>query len=422
MKRFSYKAIDSRGKPFDGFMDAENAEDVGTWLAERQFHVLEIVLSPLAMVASFSKPRVRLNAREMNFFLLQLSSLINAGCPLVLSLKALLRQTNSPGLRFLLGELKDKIEMGKSFSEALKAYPHVFSNLFITMVEVGEVGGILDQVLEKYAQINDSIYRIWSRIIKAMIYPALLFTMTMVVASILLVKVFPVFIEQIEARGGALPMPTTIVLALSNVVIRGWGYFFYLPGLLPMPAAISYPLFAIGFLMTIVYGYRAGRRVKLIHETLDTLYLGFPVLGGIMRQAELTLFSRTLGTLLKCGVPILTSLTAVEKASENAVFKMAIEGIRLGVARGESVSAGLGKRRDLFPETLILMSDVGERGGNIGELLEKSADFYERDLESVIDAGVALIEPLLVIFLSFFVGILALAMYLPLFDIIKVVR
>jgi len=147
-----------------------------------------------------------------------------------------------------------------------------------------------------------------------------------------------------------------------------------------------------------------------------------PIIGRLFRQTELTLFARTLGTLIKCGVPILTSLAAVEKALGNYVFKNALGEIRLGVSKGESLSYGMIKRRDLFPESLILMADVGERGGNVGDLMEKAADFFERDLETTIDTVVSLIEPALVIFLSVFIVTLALAMYLPLFDIIKVVK
>lgn len=422
MKRFTYKAVDMRGKTLEGFMDAVTPEEVGVWLTERQFHVLEVAEAPFAALSTLTHSIRALSTREMNYFLLQLSNLLNAGCPLVMSLKALHRQLPAGNLKTLMWEIKEKIEMGKSFSESLKAYPKVFPQLFITMVEVGEVGGILDQVLDRYAQIFDAMYQIQAKIIKSMIYPALLLGMTLMVAAALLIGVFPVFIDQIESRGGVLPTPTRLVLAVSNVMIAISHVFFALPDALPVSRILSYPFFSV------LFGILAWKALGVLMDTpafrrrFDRLLLEIPLLNGLVRYSELALFARTLGTLLKCGVPILTSLTAVEKAQGNYEFKSSIHDIRQGVARGESLTVGMGHFRGLFPESLILMADVGERGGNMGNLMEKAAHFYERDLENSIEAVISLLEPGLVVFLSIFVVILAMAMYLPLFDIIKMVR
>lgn len=403
-------------------MDATTSEEVGSWLSERRFHVISISESSLGSVVALQRRPTSLTPKEMNYFLHQLSSLLNAGCPLVSCLRALHRQLSPGNLKTLLWEIKEKIEMGKSFSETLKHYPDIFPNLFITMVEVGEIGGILDEVLEKYAQIYDSLFRIRSKIIKSLIYPALLFSMTILVAWALLVWVFPVFIEQVESRGGVLPTPTRIVLFLSQILTTGTAIFFAPPRALPFPAVFSYPVF-LG-----IFGVLAWKVFSMIwnhqgfRQVFDRFTLASPLIGALIHHAELALFTRTLGTLIKCGVPILTSLTAVEKAQGNQKFKQALEEIRAGVSKGESLSLGMSRRRDLFPESLILMADVGERGGNVGALMEKAADFYERDLETTIEAVISLLEPLLVVFLAVFVVVLALAMYMPLFDIIKMVR
>jgi len=422
VKRFSYKALDAKGKFIDGFMDAASIEEVGTWLADRQFQVLEISASSLGEVYSAARRKLSLSPREMNFFLLQLSSLINAGCPLVQCLGALQRQAPQGSLKIILGELKDKIEMGKSFSEALKSYPEVFSNLFITMVEVGEIGGILDQVMERYSKIYESLFLIRAKILKSMIYPAILLTLTVGVAWALLVWVFPLFIEQIEGRGGILPGPTRVVLYVSQTLVAFSNYFFAIPRMIPLSKFLVIPLYLTFVLSFAWVLLKKLLGLPLTRKIIDDFLIHAPIIGRLFRQIELTLFSRTLGTLIKCGVPILTSLTAVEKALGNYVFKNALGEIRLGVSKGESLSYGMIKRRDLFPESLILMADVGERGGNVGDLMEKAADFFERDLETTIDTVVSLIEPALVIFLSIFVVTLALAMYLPLFDIIKMVK
>lgn len=403
IQRFAYKALDARGKPMNGVMDAHSPEEVGAWLADRQFFVVEITAAPLGTLAAMSRQALRISQREMNYLLMQLSSLLNAGCPLIMSLQALYRQLPDSNLRSLLKDLKEKIETGKSFSDALKGHPGVFSNLFITMVEVGEIGGILDQVLERYAQLYDAMYRIRSKVLQSMIYPAILLFVTIVVAWALLVFVFPNFVANFEGNGQPLPGPTRFVLAVSDLLTT---YSWHL--LLGIPLAI--------FLFSLFARSEKGSRM------LGVVGLGIPLIGALIRHIELALFSRTLGTLLKCGVPILTSLGAVERAHGNAVFKEAMAEIKAGVARGESLSQGMNRHRDLFPDSLILMADVGERSGNTGGMLEKAGQMYERDLEGTIEAVVTLIQPMLVIFMAIFVVILALAMYLPMFDLIKMVR
>lgn len=402
-KRFAYKALDAKGKTLEGYMEATGPEEVGTWLADRQYFVVEITPAPLQTLISTPAKSIKINAKAMNFFLLQLSSLTNAGCPLIMSIHALYRQLPACPLKTLLKDLREKIESGKSFSEALKSHRGVFSNLFITMVEVGEVGGILGEVLERYANIHDAMYRIRAKIIKSMIYPAILLINTIVVAWALLVYVFPVFIEKIQSHGQALPLPTEIVLAASNFLTsHSIGIFLWLTGLI--------------ILITGLNRTEGGNRY------FSRIMINSPLLGPLLQQMELSLFARILGTLLKCGVPILTSLQAVEKALSNYTYKSALNNIREGISRGESLSQSLGHFRSLFPESIILMTDVGERGGNTGEMLEKAGIIYERDLETTLETVVSLIQPFLVIFLAIFVVTLALAMYMPLFDIIKIAK
>jgi type IV pilus assembly protein PilC len=402
-KRFAYKALDVKGKPMEGFMEAATVEEVGTWLADRNYFVLEIAAAPLQGLVSSSTSNLKISAHAMNFFLLQLSSLTNAGCPLIMSLHALYRQLPDGPLKMLLKDLREKIESGKSFSDALKTHRGVFSNLFITMVEVGEIGGILGEILERYAYIHDAMYRLRAKIVKSMIYPAILLINTIIVAWALLVYVFPVFIEKIQAHGQELPLPTRVVLATSNFLTGHSALIF------------SVIVIAVAIFFMARSTESGSRRIA---RTMITI----PIFGPVIQQMEMSLFARILGTLLKCGVPILTSLQAVEKALSNMIYKEAINNVREAVSRGESLSQSVGRYRDLFPESIILMTDVGERGGNTGEMLEKAGIIYERDLELTLETAVSLIQPALVIFLAVFVVTLALAMYMPLFDIIKTVR
>ncbi len=402
-RRFAYKALDIKGKPMEGFMEASTAEEVGTWLADRSYFVLEITAAPLQSLVASGTPDLKIAPHAMNFFLLQLSSLINAGCPLLMSLHALYRQLPNCPLKTLLKDLREKIESGKSFSDALKSHRSVFSNLFITMVEVGEIGGILGEILERYSYIHDAMYRLRAKIIKSMIYPAILLLNTIIVAWALLVYVFPVFIEKIQSHGQVLPLPTRIVLTASN----------FLTG---------HSLLIISTIGLAIAMFVLLRRTESGARRIAELTIHMPLLGPVVQQMEMSLFARILGTLLKCGVPILTSLQAVEKALNNLIYKEAINNVRESVSRGESLSQSVGRFRHLFPESIILMTDVGERGGNTGEMLEKAGMIYERDLELTLETAVSLIQPALVIFLAIFVVTLALAMYMPLFDIIKTVR
>jgi type IV pilus assembly protein PilC len=247
------------------------------------------------------------------------------------------------------------------------------------------------------------MYRLRAKIIKSMIYPAILLLNTILVAWALLVYVFPVFIEKIQSHGQELPLPTRMVLGASNLLTE-------------------HSFFIFSGLALLLGAYILARNTENGARTLARIQIGMPVLGSVFQQMEMSLFARILGNLLKCGVPILTSLQAVEKALSNIIYKEAINNVREAVSRGESLSQSVGRYRDLFPESIIPMTHVAPRGGNTGEMLEKAGIIYERDLELTLETAVSLIQPALVIFLAVFVVTLALAMYMPLFDIIKTVR
>ncbi len=400
--RYSYKAIDVNGNDSVGEIEAEKTEDVGTWLSDRGYIVVEIKPAPLQTIVNSSQKYLRISHKDMNFFLIQLSNLITAGCPLLMSLNALFKQVSNPSLKILLKDVKEKIESGKSFSEALKTHKEVFPSLFITMVEVGEVGGMLGEVLERYSYIYDTMFKLRKKIIQAMIYPSFLFIGTLTVAWVLLVKVFPVFIEGTKRTGSKLPFITELVLNVSNILSNHY-------------------LLIIMIIASLITIWKIIRNTTNGNRFITKIFTDTPVLGDVLKQVQISLFSRILGTLLKCGVPILTSLQAVEKALNNVIYKEAMNDIRESVSRGESLSQSLGKHRNLFPESIILMTDVGERSGNIGEMLEKAGNIFERDMEMALETAVTLIQPALVIFLAIFIVIIALAMYLPLFDIVKVV-
>lgn len=400
--RFAYQAVDVAGKPVNGFLDAENIDEVGAWLVDRGFFVVEITPAPIQTIVAKNN-RLRISPDDLNFFFIQLASLINAGCPLLLSIDALARQTKIPSMAKMLSDIGDKIRSGKSFSEALRNHSEIFPNLFITMVEVGEVGGILDQVLERYAYIHDSGHRLKKKMIKAMIYPSVLFTLTIVIAWAVLVFVFPQLIGGFQRTGGLLPLPTRIVLGASNILT---GYYLHI-------------LLFIAFFVMV---YWQIKHTKKGGRIIDKFWLSMIGIGDVIRRLHIVLFSRTLGVLLSSGVPILTSIQTVERTMTNTCYKEAMNEVEDAVSRGEAVSQAMSKHRELFSDTMVLMVSVGEQTGKIGEMLEKMGKIYEGELESAIEHAISLLEPCLVIFISFFVVILALAVYLPIFDMNKQIR
>lgn len=400
--RYSYKALDISGNEVTGEMDAGNADEVGNWLADRNYIVLDIIPAPIQNLVVKTKKSLNIPTKQMNFFLIQLSNLIKAGCPLLMSLSALYNQVSNPALKILLKDVKENIESGKSFSESLKTHKEVFPSLFITMVEVGEVGGMLGEVLERYSYIYDTMYKLKKKIIQAMIYPSFLLIGSLVVVGFLLIKVFPVFIEGTQRTGNQLPGLTLMVLKVSNLLSNHY-------------------ILILAVIASLVFFYKLLMNTTKGRRFFTEIYTDLPIVGDVLKQVQISLFARTLGTLLKCGVPILTSLQAVEKALSNVLYKEAMTEIREAVSRGESLAKSIGKHKALFPESIILMTDVGERSGSMGDMLEKAGNIYERDMEMALETAVTLIQPALVVFLAIFIVIIALSMYLPLFDIVKVV-
>ncbi len=403
--RYSYKALDAKGKDINGFLEAEKPEDVGTWLSDRGYIVVEITPAPLQAITNrfgFFSSKLKIKEKDMNLLLIQLANLINSGCPLLMSLKALSKQISKPVIKAVLKDIKEKIESGKSFSEALKSHSQTFPPLLITMVEVGEIGGLLDEVLERYSHIFDAKYKLKKKCVQSMIYPAILLVCTILVIWALLVFVFPVFIEGTKKKGTELPGVTQFVLNISNFLSGYW------------------PHIGIGLILAF-FAWSAIRRTEKGNRIITEFFLGIPLISEIIKSYQIALFTRILGTLLRCGVPILTSLQAVEKALGNIIYKESVAETREAVSRGESLSQSIGKHRELYPESLILMADVGERGGNIGDMLEKAGNIYERDIEMALETAVTFIQPLMILILGVMIVTIAFAMYLPLFDIAKTV-
>jgi len=308
------------------------------------------------------------------------------------------QQTENPKLRSTVNSIRSDVEAGNTLADSLQKFPKLFSNLFVSMVRAGEAGGILDSILlrlSEYLEKNDAIVR---KIKGAMIYPAVVFTAAMGCVAILLIFVIPIFAGMFEEMGMELPMPTQIVVNLSDFLIGYWW------------------LIAIAIIGGI-FGLKAYRKTDKGELAIDTLMLKVPVLGDLIRKSSVARFTRTLGTLITSGVSILHGLEVTAKTSGNRVVHDAVMGSRVSIAGGETITKPL-KEAEVFPPMVIQMINVGEQTGGLDAMLIKVADFYEDEVDTAVDALTAALEPIMIVFLGVIVGSMVVSMYLPIFDLI----
>ncbi|MDQ3042755.1 MAG: type II secretion system F family protein [Acidobacteriota bacterium] len=344
----------------------------------------------------------KVKAKELAIFTRQFSVMIDAGLPLVSCIDILAEQQKNVFFKQVLHQVRQNVEEGATLSASLEKHPKVFDALFTNMVEAGETGGVLDLILQRLATLIEKVVKLKRSIISASIYPAAVVVVAIAAVATIMVVVIPQF-EQIFlgllGPGEALPLPTRIVMGISNF-LAGWGGLALLMTLIGSAVGISF-----------YYKTPNGR------WTIDTLLLKLPIFGSILRKIAVARFSRILSTLLSSGVPILQSLEITAKTAGNVVIEDAILKVRAGVERGESFVEPL-KATDVFPHMVSQMVGVGEQTGALDAMLGKIADFYEDEVDSAIADLLALIEPVLIAFLGLTIGSIVISMYLPLFTLI----
>lgn len=344
----------------------------------------------------------KVKAKELAVFTRQFSVMIDAGLPLVQCLDILAEQQQNAFFKDVLRQVRQNVEEGATLHAALSRHPKVFDNLYSHMVEAGETGGVLDLILQRLATLIEKVVKLKRSIVSASIYPAAVILVAVAAVAVIMIVVIPQF-EQIFlgllGPGEALPLPTRIVMAISNF-LAGWG------GLALLAAIIGS---AVG--ISTYYKTPKGR------WQIDTILLKLPIFGSILRKIAVARFSRILSTLLSSGVPILQSLDITAKTAGNVVIEDAIMKIRAGVERGENFVEPL-KATDVFPHMVGQMVGVGEQTGALDAMLGKIADFYEDEVDTAIADLLAMIEPALIAFLGVTIGSIVISMYLPLFTLI----
>ena len=402
MITFSYQARDATGRIVSGIQDALNEDNAVTSLMSRGLMVLS-----LQRKATSARSRKRAwSVRETDLVLCtrQLATMIEAGITLVQALTALYEQADPKrqrNLRYVISDVTTRVQGGETFHESIAKHPRVFNRLFVSMVKAGETGGLLAEILDRLAGFLEASARLRKKVKSAMTYPVIVLCIAFTITTFLIVRVVPIFGEIFSDFGAKLPAPTQFLIDLSNF-IRGEWYFL---------------LLGIG---GAIFGTRAFLRSKRGKQWSDRWKLKLPVLGPLAHKIAMSRFARTFAQLIRSGVPILEVLDIVGGTAGNYVIEKSIKSVSENVEKGDNLSVALSKK-PIFPPMLLRMVAAGEATGKIDTMLEKMADFWDEEIEAMLDALTSLIEPLLIVFLGLVVGGIVISMFLPIFKLNEVV-
>lgn len=423
MPKFNYVAMDSRGKETKGSLEVANQSEAITRLKEMGFFPTKVVEAEKSRDKAAPKTRGSGKAggkkKGMSFnikipgmgggvktkvltaFTRQLATLVDAGLPLLRGLRVLEKQERSPVLKEAINQISFSIEGGSTFSEGLAQHPKIFNKLFVNMVKAGEIGGVLEIVLARLSEFMEKAEKIKGKVIAAMFYPIAVMTVAVIILAVLMVWVVPKFKDIFKDMlpGEDLPGFTRFVLGISDAIAH---HFILTASVL---AALVFALMT--FIRT-----RPGRRL------FDKFKLNMPVIGEVLRKVAISRFTRTLGTLVSSGVPILQALTIVKETSGNVIIGSAVAAVHESVKEGETITKPL-EDSNIFPPMVISMVDVGEQTGALPEMLMKIADTFDDEVDNAVAAMTSLLEPIMIVFLAVVVGSIVIALFLPLIKLME---
>jgi len=395
MPVYVWVAQTKKGRKLKGEIDAATEAIALSQLKKRNFTVKKLKPKPKDIFENISFLKPKVTNKDLVVFTRQFSTMIDAGLPLVQGLTILAEQSENPTFKAILKEITKDVEGGSTLAEAMKKHPKIFDSLFVNLVAAGEVGGILDTILRRLAQFIEKAEKLKSQIKGAMTYPIVVMAIAIVVIAVILVFVIPVFEDMFKSFGSALPTPTQIVVNMSR----------FLKG------NIHWVIIALGAL---IYAFKRYRDTPSGRKQTDSLFLKLPIFGQLLKKTAVARFTRTLGTMISSGVPILDALEIVAKTAGNMVIEEIIYEVRGSIAEGQTIAEPLSEN-DIFPGMVIQMIAVGEATGALDSMLEKIADFYDEEVDAAVAALTSMLEPLLMLFLGGAIGGLVIAMYLPIF-------
>ena len=398
MATFAFSGRTRQGQSVTGERSADTLEVAVAALRREQILVTNIA-PVVEKKAAPAKKGKKASAKSLAVFTRQFSVMIDAGLPLVQCLEILGNQEEDKNFASVILATRADVESGASLADAMKRHPKTFDPLFTNMIAAGEAGGILDTILKRLATYIEKAVKLKSQVQSAMIYPIAVIVIAAVVVGVILWKVIPTFANLFQGLGAELPLPTRIVIAMSNGLVK------YMP-------VVIVGIGAIGFAFQRYYATPGGRR------RVDAIVLKLPVLGNLMRKIAVARFCRTLSTLLASGVSILEALEITAKTAGNAIVEEAISTTRRSIERGETIAQPL-KETAVFPSMVVQMIGVGEATGALDTMLSKIADFYEEEVDVAVAGLLTLMEPLMIAFLGGIVGGIVIAMYMPIFSLIS---
>ena len=382
----------------------------GELIAESPEELTKILRKQGILVTSVQRKMRQLNLRlrsnvrsgDLSTFTRQFATMISAGLPIMQCLQTLQEQITRVRFREVIGQVADSVQSGKTLAEALGQHDRVFNALFVHMVEAGEMGGMLDTILLRLATYLEKANSLKRKIRGALVYPALISLVAIGGTIFMLTTIVPTFAKLFHEFGGTLPLPTQIVLGVSAFLQNSY-------------------LFIIGTVGFLATGLRYVYRTTTGRYKIDKFILKIPVFGGLIRKSAISRFSRTLGTLLASGVAILDSLTITAKTAGNSVVQEAVNKARSRIAEGQTIAEPL-KESGVFPPMVTQMVAIGERTGQLDSMLTKVADFYDEQVDAAVAALTSVLEPIIVVFMGVIIGGILIAMYLPMFDLINVIK
>jgi type IV pilus assembly protein PilC len=395
MPTFLYKAVSGTGSDLSGQLEAKDLEEARGMLIRRRLTIQSLKKKP----AELKLPKLGsgIKSKEIARFTRQFSAMSSAGLPILQSLNILEEQAENPTLKGVIKKITQSINGGSTLADALALHPKVFDRLYVHMVAAGEAGGILDGILMRLAEYQESNERLKRKVKKAMTYPAMVAIVAILVVIVMLTFVIPQFVGIFKDAGIPLPWPTRVVMGASEL-IRDY--------------AVVWIVILITFIVAAVYLLK----IPKVRLAFDTAMLKAPMFGDLQTKSTIARFGRTLGTLLNAGVAITDALTVTAKTAGNMAVEKAILFIQRSITGGKPIAEPMTETK-IFPPMVIQMTGVGEKTGGLGNMLIKVADFYDEEVDAAVDTLTSMIEPLIIVFLGGFIGFILVAMYMPMFSL-----
>ncbi len=404
MPKFKYQAKNSLGKVTEGVIEADNEGAVTSALRQKRLEVVSIsgVSGLSALWTALNKKSGNITTKDVVVFSRQFSTMVNAGLPILQGLTIVAEQAENPDFRVVMTKIRDEISNGVPLSEAMAKHPKAFSTLYVNMVKAGEQGGILDVIFERLSEYMEKAEGVSRKVKSAMMYPIVVMSVALLVVIFLMVKVVPTFRDVFTSFGAHLPWPTQLIINVSEFL------------------SSKKALLLVVFLVMVGFAVSMYRKTKTGAYNWDLMILKLPIFGTLARKAAVAKFSRTLGTLIKSGVPIMDALETVAKTAGNLVVERAVFNARDSVREGKTLTQPL-KESKVFPPMVTQMINVGEETGALDAMLSKIADFYESEVDVAVDGLTSIIEPILIVFLGVTIGFIVVAMFMPMFELGNIV-